>query len=134
MNRHVERLTEKHFAMRNAQTGNPGNIAQGQIAGEVVLNECQHLLQYTSGKPAASDARGPGKRTVILDEIGRKRGGQAFMIEAAAGIAAFHLRLQSPAYLFDLRIANLKAVPEFEMLRVQAGFFGYVAQELRSKA
>src|SRR5262249_29401437 len=111
MNRHVERLAEKHFAMRNAQTGNPGNIAQRQIAGEVVLNECQHLLQYAAGNPAASDARGPGKRTVILDESGRKRGGQALVIEVAAGIAAFHLRLQSPTNVFDLRIANLKAVP-----------------------
>src|SRR5215472_648820 len=63
-----------------------------------------------------------------------KRGGQAFAIEAAARIAAFHLFLQGPANVFDLRIADLKAVPEFEMLRVQARFFGYVAQELRSKA
>jgi hypothetical protein len=134
MNGHVERLAEKHFAVGNAQTGNPGNIAQGKIVGQVVLNERQHVFQCAAGKTGASEARGMRERTVVVDQSGRKRGGQAFAIEASARIAAFHLFLQGPANVFDLRIADLKAVPESETLRVQARFFGYLAQELRSKA
>src|SRR5215472_7389668 len=62
MNGHVERLAEKYFAVGNAQTGNPCNIAQGKIAGKAVLNKRQHVFQCAAGKPGASEARWPGFR------------------------------------------------------------------------
>src|SRR5271154_6225901 len=107
---HSKRFAKHRFKVRNTQSGGVGDLAESQIASEVVFDEAQDALQFASGHRRFSAASRTGERTVIPHDARGKSGGQRVRIDAARWITAFHLRFQSPTDVFDLLVPGLKAI------------------------
>src|SRR5262245_43067099 len=110
--------------MRNAQTSDCGDLAQRKVFTQVVFNERQHLFEPPAGKTSLEADWRARERTMIAHKLGCQRRAQAVEKEAAAWISAFHLCLQSPANVFDLRVPYLKAVPDLDVTRIDVRLFG----------
>src|SRR5258708_14665614 len=132
VHRQANRLAEEHLAVRDAESCDTGNLQQSEIVAQVVFNEGKHLLQFAAGDAAVLFAVFCRVRTMAVHQARRQSGGETFTIEPAAGISVLFFRFERPSNVFNLRIAYLKSVSHFQLLRIHACIFCDSLHEGRS--
>src|SRR5260370_29562790 len=100
----------------------------------MIFDVRERLLESASAEAAALCSRGLRYGTMGRDQAGCDGDSEAVHIEAARWIVGFHLSLQRPADIFQLSVANLKAISDLHATGIESVFFSARVEERRREA
>jgi len=107
------RLTKCFFKLRNADARYRRQFVERKIPRQVLLNVGKHQAQLAAaeGDPLVPDL---SYGAMSLHKANGQRGGEAIGIEAAGGLVRLHRGADGPPDVFDLDVARLKAIYDFD--------------------
>ena len=129
VDRHAHGLTEEGLEVRRAETGDGGDLVEGEVFGELVFDEGEDLFEAVAGEGCGGDACGGRERAVLAEQARGHRDDEALGVEASRGTTCVDFAMDGVGDELELGIAGLKAVADLDAGGVVTGLLGQGVDE-----
>ncbi len=123
-------LTEEWLEVGGTESGDGGDLIEGEIFGQLIFDEGEDLFEPMAGERGGGELRRRGGRAVLCDETKVMARTEALGVEASGGMAFADLAVDGVGDELKLGVADLKAVANLDAGWILASLFGDGVDEL----